>query len=154
MYDENDARTNSTNLDALSASVNELAATIDCEKIDTKKEVVTPAVSPYNQVQYPSLSPSLQPHQPIQMPNGAVEISNTFTQLTKASSQQPSTTNETISSCRTNDIETFASPDSAPVETFDSKLSVKQCVASLNSAAAPHNFSAVTITTVLRTTKI
>lgn len=140
MYDGNDAKTNNTNLDALSASVNELAATIDCEKIDTKKEVVTPAVSPYNQVQYPSLSPSLQPHQPIQMPNGAVEISNTFTQPTKASSQQPSTTNETISSCRTNDIETFASPDSAPVETFDSKLSVKQCVASLNSAAAPTQF--------------
>lgn len=143
MYGDCDAETN-TNLDALSASVNELAATIDCEKIDTKKEVVTPAVSPYNQVAYPSLSPpsppSLQPHQPIPMPNGgAVEISNTFTQPTRAA-QPSTTTNEAISSCRNADIETLASPDSAPVETFDSKLSVKQCVASLNSAAAPTQF--------------
>ncbi|XP_055299691.1 uncharacterized protein LOC129567116 [Sitodiplosis mosellana] len=163
MYCKSDAETK-TNSDALSASVsNELvAATIDCEKIDTKKEVVTPAVSPYNQVAYPSLSPSsLQPHHqhhhhrhhhqqqlPIPMPNGAVEISNTFIQSTRVSQQQqqqPSTTtNETISSCRSSDVKTFASPDSAPVETFDSKLSVKQCVASLNSAA-------VTVTLVAAT---
>lgn len=144
MYGECDAKTN-TNLDALSASVNVLAATIDCEKIDTKKEVVTPAVSPYNQVAYPCVSPPplppppssslLQPHQPIRMPNGgAVEVSNTFIQPTRAA--QSSTPSETISSCRNTDIETFSSPDSAPVETFDSKLSVKQCVASLNSASA------------------
>ncbi|XP_031616932.1 probable serine/threonine-protein kinase DDB_G0282963 [Contarinia nasturtii] len=148
MYDGIDAETK-MNLDALSASVSnvELAATIDCEKIDTKKEIVTPAESPYSQVEYPSLSPSsLQPHhhhhrhRPIQMQsNDAVELSNTFiksTRGTQQQQQQPSTTSETISSCRNNDIETFASPDSAPVETFDSKLSVKQCVASRNSANA------------------
>lgn len=167
------AKTTAPNLDALSASVNQLAATtktattnpstssIDYEKmvVDTKKEIVSPAVSPYNQVAYPP-SPPLPPRQsqPLLLLQPATMLSqHTFKQehqqplMRAAALHSPMTTATTttnatsISSCN-NVVHSkmlAASPDSVPVELYDSKLTVKQCVVSTSSATSTTSSAAV-----------
>lgn len=113
-----------------------LVENIDCKKIDTKKEVVTPVVSPYHQ-QHPSLSSSPQLHQPIPTMNNAEAIA--LPQAPSSVSIATKSNEVVVSSCRNSHIDTTLSPDNAPaalVETFDSQLAVKQRVESRGSAAA------------------
>lgn len=151
------AKTTAPNLDALSAAAatttttNRSTSIIDYEKmvVDTKKEIVSPAESPYNHVAYPP-SPPLPPRQsqPLLLLQPATMLSqqqqlHTFKQeqqpLMRAALHPPMTTTTTnatsISSC--NNVHSkmlVASPDSVPVELYDSKLAVKQCVVSTSSA--------------------